>query len=63
VPITKQREFVHVIPPLQVQRHIAAVLDELNEGVQRSEHIYGEKLAALHALKKSLLHEAFSGNL
>ena len=30
---------------------------------QRLESLYQQKLAALAALKKSLLHQAFTGNL
>ena len=38
-------------------------LDALREETQRLESIYQRKLAALEALKKSLLHQAFSGQL
>ena len=31
--------------------------------IQRLESLYQRKLAALEALKKSLLHQAFSGEL
>jgi restriction endonuclease S subunit len=50
-------------PPLREQEGIAAKLDELHEETQRLESIYQKKLAALDALKKSLLHQAFSGQL
>jgi type I restriction enzyme S subunit len=63
VPITKQREFFHVIPPLDEQRKIIGALDGLFESSQRLESLYHKKLSALGALKKSLLHQAFSGNL
>lgn len=63
VPITKQREFFHVIPPLDEQQEIVGVLDGLFENGQRLEAIYQRKLAALSELKKSLLHKAFSGEL
>ena len=62
VPITKQREFCHVIPPLEQQQQIVGELDCLLENGQRLESIYQRKLAALEALKKSLLHQAFTGN-
>ena len=39
------------------------MLDELREETQRLESIYQQKLAALEALKKSLLHQAFTGKL
>ena len=63
VPITKQREFFHVIPPLEEQKQIIVALDGLFENGQRLVSLYQRKLAALDALKKSLLHQAFSGQL
>ena len=45
------------------QRAIIAKLDGLREETQRLESIYQQKLAALEALKKSLLHQAFTGEL
>ena len=38
-------------------------IESLSAETQRLESIYQQKLAALDALKKSLLHEAFSGHL
>ena len=38
-------------------------LDELSEETQRLARLYERKHAALEALKKSLLHQAFSGEL
>jgi type I restriction enzyme S subunit len=46
-----------------VQKQIVSNLDALREETQRLEAIYQQKLAALEALKKSLLHQAFSGQL
>ena len=63
VPITKQREFFHVIPPLEEQKRIIVALDGLLENGQRLARLYERKLAALEALKKSLLHQAFAGEL
>jgi type I restriction enzyme S subunit len=63
VPITKQREFFHVIPPLSIQQKIASDLDSLAEKIEQLESIYHEKLTALDDLKKSLLHQAFHGQL
>ena len=51
------------LPPLSEQRRILARLDAVNAETQRLESIYQRKLAALEALKKSLLHQAFTGNL
>ena len=50
-------------PPLNEQVRITARLDSLYEETQRLAAIYQQKLAALEALKKSLLHQAFTGNL
>jgi type I restriction enzyme, S subunit len=50
-------------PPLLVQRKIITALDSLRTETQRLESIYERKLAALEALKKSLLHQAFAGQL
>jgi len=48
---------------LQEQRRIVDQLDALSEETQRLASIYQQKLAALDELKKSLLHQAFSGEL
>ena len=45
------------------QNRIAQKLDALETETQRLESLYQRKLAALEALKKSLLHQAFTGNL
>ena len=51
------------LPPLAEQKSIADNLDTMLEETQRLESIYQRKLAALDALKKSLLHQAFTGQL
>jgi len=51
------------LPPLQELRKAVAKFDELAEETQRLESLYQRKLAALDELKKSLLHQAFSGAL
>jgi type I restriction enzyme S subunit len=48
---------------LAVQQEIVAKLDSLSSETTRLAAIYQQKLAALEALKKSLLHQAFSGEL
>ena len=63
VPITKQREFYHVIPPLDEQRAIVDGLDRLHESARRLQSGYEEKLHALDQLKTSILQRAFSGAL
>jgi type I restriction enzyme S subunit len=45
------------------QERIVAKLDNLREETQRLKSLYQRKLAALDALKQSLLHQAFSGAL
>lgn len=50
-------------PSRGAQRDIIRRLDSLREETQHLESIYKQKLAALEALKKSLLHKAFTGEL
>ncbi|MDA1052442.1 MAG: restriction endonuclease subunit S [Planctomycetota bacterium] len=50
-------------PPLKVQRRITKEFDVLAAETQRLASIYQRKLAALDELKKSLLDQAFSGQL
>jgi type I restriction enzyme S subunit len=57
------RSLMIPVPPIAVQRHVAEQLDALSAETQRLAGLYQRKLAALAALKKSLLHEAFSGEL
>jgi type I restriction enzyme S subunit len=57
------KDFEFARPPLAEQRRIADNLDDLHEQTQRLAAIYSRKLAALEALKKSLLHQAFTGGL
>ena len=42
---------------------MVALLDDLREQTQRLARLYEQKLAALDELKKSLLHQAFAGEL
>lgn len=51
------------VPPLPELRRAVAKFDTLSEETQRLAAIYSRKLAALDALKKSLLHQAFAGEL
>jgi type I restriction enzyme, S subunit len=48
---------------LPQQRHVVTRLDALRTETQRLESLYQQKLNALDALKKSLLHQAFNGEL
>jgi type I restriction enzyme, S subunit len=47
-------------PTLKIQQEIVATLNDLAAETQHLANIYERKLAALEALKKSLLHSAFS---
>ncbi len=51
------------LPSFKQQEGIANRLDTLLEEAQRLVNIYERKLAAIDDLKKSLLHQAFSGHL
>ncbi len=57
------KDFRFIKPPFKKQTQIAAQLDNLAAETQHLESIYQRKLAALDELKKSLLHQAFSGEL
>ena len=57
------KSLVIPVPPIAEQKKIAAKLDALAEETQRLARLYERKHAALEALKKSLLHQAFTGEL
>lgn len=63
VPITKQREFYHVVPPLAEQEAIAKELEQLSDDADRLTRVYEQKKDSLDNLKQSLLHQAFTGKL
>jgi len=48
---------------IQKQKMVSMSLESLSQETQRLESIYQQKLTALSELKKSLLHQAFSGQL
>jgi type I restriction enzyme S subunit len=50
-------------PSLADQGQIVQRLEEIQDETQRLESLYQQKLTALDDLKKSLLHQAFSGQL
>ena len=52
----------HAVGDLQ-QRRIVEEFDNFAEQTQHLARLYEQKLAALEALKKSLLHQAFTGAL
>ena len=51
------------VPPIATQQAIVAKLEALTEETQSLASLYERKLAALEELKKSLLHQAFTGAL
>lgn len=51
------------LPSLEEQQRVVSTMDSLREETERLASIYERKLAALEALKKALLHQAFSGEL
>jgi type I restriction enzyme S subunit len=63
VPITKQREFYHLIPPIEFQHKIIIKLIQLLDNTQKLEFMYQQKLNDLDELKKSILQKAFNGEL
>ena len=63
IPITKQREFYHIIPPIEKQKTIVNKLDNLLPKIKEIEAIYQQKLFDLEELKKSILQKAFAGEL
>lgn len=48
---------------IDAQKQIVATVDALREETENLASIYQQKLTALDDLKKSLLHQAFSGQL
>jgi type I restriction enzyme, S subunit len=57
------KDFQFLKPPIKEQIRMTGLLDNLTEETQRLESICQQKLAAFEALKKSLLDQAFTGQL
>jgi type I restriction enzyme S subunit len=57
------RKIVLTYPPLERQAALVEQLDSVQEAADQLEAVYLGKLAALDELKKSLLHQAFTGAL
>ncbi len=51
------------VPEMSEQRRVVAMLDRYGKDFQGLQSVYTRKLAALDELKRSLLHQAFSGGL
>ena len=63
ISLTFLKELHIPLPSVECQKSTVAQIREFHEQSERLESIYQRKLAALDELKKSLLHQAFSGNL
>ena len=51
------------LPSLAEQKKVVETITELESKTQRLASLYQRKLEALDALKKSLLHQAFTGQI
>jgi len=60
---TDLSNFVLELPPVEEQKQIVDQIELAKQDVERLKAIYRQKLTALDDLKKSLLHQAFSGQL
>jgi type I restriction enzyme S subunit len=63
IGLTELRKFPVPLPELSHQNTLVAKFDALSAETQRLASIYQQKLTALEALKKSLLNQAFTGEL
>lgn len=63
IKIGMLRDFVVPVPPAKEQKVVTEHLHAVAEEIQRLESVYQQKLNALDDLKKSMLHQAFSGAL
>lgn len=63
IGITRQMELEMLVPPIDAQYNLVSQLEELQAESRLLESIYERKLSALHELRQSLMHQAFSGNL
>jgi type I restriction enzyme S subunit len=61
LPIERAKDLALSIPSFTIQNLIIDQLSAIESETQRLESLYQRKLAALDDLKKSLLHQAFSG--
>ncbi len=61
--ITDLRAMPIPLPPVHEQKRLSEEISKLGEHTQHLETIYQQKLSALDALKKSLLDQAFTGQI
>ena len=57
------KEIKVFLPSIKEQKRIIEELEALHAETRRLESIYRKKITALDALKKSILHQAFTGEL
>jgi type I restriction enzyme S subunit len=57
------KELEIALPSLPEQQRIVSTMNSIRNDTERLQRIYEQKLSALAALKKSLLHQAFTGQL
>jgi len=60
---TELSNFAVELPSIDEQKQIVSQIELAKQDVERLKSIYRQKLTALDDLKKSLLHQAFSGQL
>src|SRR5436190_18871031 len=63
LPIEKAKDLVLRMPGFAAQNSVVQQIRKTEAESKRLESVYRRKLAALDELKKSLLHQAFSGQL
>ena len=63
INIRDLKKLVFVAPPLKLQSMAVEKLDRIAEETEKLESVYFSKVAALDELKKSILQQAFSGQL
>jgi type I restriction enzyme S subunit len=63
LPIEKAKDLTLKMPSFADQNSVVDHLENIETKTQRLATIYERKIAALDALKKSLLHQAFTGQL
>lgn len=63
VPITMQRTFTHIIPPLEGQLKIVEIGTEIENKTRDLERAYKQEITDLTDLRQSLLQKAFAGEL
>ena len=63
IPLKDFPNFQFSLPSLKEQQRISSAINTIASETQRLESIYQQKLSALDELKKSILHQAFSGQL